>query len=1022
MKKFLAYLMVIVITVSLGFAVFYLVRDNEKIALTTTTLYRDKGSTFELALDMSKNNSYTKITVSSSNEDVVSITSREIDVKKGVAKATLVANDGGMVRVNFQTNNSKFRNLYCDITIGDGSKENPYHIENASQFALIGKDEKYTLSSCYEIVSDLNLSLEDDKWTPIGNETKPFTGSISGNGHTIYNAVVSNVGKNIGIFSNIGAGAKIDNLQFKNITVESSDSTETMGVVAGINNGTITRVEVVDSIIANNNSDTYVGGIVGKNLSYFSPVAPVNASIVRASVNAKFVGKVDETLDTAITGKIGGIAGQNNGGTIAYTYTKSPNTVVLSSNTSVFGGIVGENKYVENPGTIEKYSKDLKAFVRDSYTILNVDTTSPSTSALIGAVVGENSEASQQIYGCYYAEGYIEVSGIGSTTLTEKYIVEAMSVADMKSLSNYVSHIEQIPYYDYSAGGTQYTDGDTIYWSKNIWSVLNDTNEGFPVLNMTAMDVNTAIVSNSYEAVSSINELWDKINENLDAECVISTMDTTGFEWIPIGTKEKPFKGSIVGGNQETGEEYSIISNLTIKQHLDTNYAGMFGYVSGEANILNIKLQNVKVASDDIDIAGGLVAINYGTIKNCVVENGLITANTYVGGLVGQNYGSIVDNSSVSSASDSTSQGLAITSKSQKEQYVGGIAGYNEGTIEKVSVKNNVVLQCADNAQYVQVGGAVGANKGNIETANVSLNSNINLKNASGCVGGVAGYSDGNIENTSVNVNIIASKDENTYVGGVVGIFVAKISNNESTHITYANVENSTLEGKYVGGIVSTLNTEYSQKYNISDNWFRNFVSEQYQVDSKVYNKDLMYAVHATAVKDDVTLKGKYTGGIAYNIINGVVLDAYSQANLAGSNNAGIVYYINFNGKEVTGGLMSRVYAVVKFDAGSKNYSVTASNVHSDGWNLSKRTAGFIDDYYYTVAKDKGSKDPTYSGGIIIDVGNWFTNDENRISKRDRSQSTMKGTDLWTSFTTDSAVTGDTVWITGNGYPTIKDL
>jgi len=51
MKKFLVTLVVILIAVSLGFGIFFLVRDNEVISIKSTSLYKDANQTFEIALD-----------------------------------------------------------------------------------------------------------------------------------------------------------------------------------------------------------------------------------------------------------------------------------------------------------------------------------------------------------------------------------------------------------------------------------------------------------------------------------------------------------------------------------------------------------------------------------------------------------------------------------------------------------------------------------------------------------------------------------------------------------------------------------------------------------------------------------------------------------------------------------------------------------------------------------------------------------------------------------------------------------
>lgn len=998
MKKFLAYLLVIVITVSLGFAVFYLVRDDEKIALSTTTLYRDKGESFELKLDMSKNNSYTKISVSSSNENVLSITKKDINVKKGIAKATFQANEGGVVRVNFQTNNSKFRNLYCDITIGDGSEQNPYHIESAEQFALIGKDEKYTLESHYEIVSNINLSLGDSEvWTPIGSKDNAFKGSIIGNGHTISGVTISNATEDIGIFSCIGAGAKIDNLKFKNIIVESNTNTSTMGVVAGINNGTLTRVEVSDCVLANNNKNTYVGGIVGKNEST-STTSPNTASIIRASVNAKFVGSTNADAEiNAISGKIGGIAGQNLGGKIAYTYTKSPNKVVISQNCQVFGGIIGENKYASVD--LSNYHSSLKGFLRDSYTILSVDTTSKSTSCDIGAVVGSNTEQSgddkQQIYGCYYAQEYFAsgINGVGSGATSGDYVAGGKALADMKSLSNYISHEEKEPKLNNSGQVEYESTGIFIYWNKDIWSVSSGINDGFPVLDMGAMDVSVDIISGKFEVISDIRDLYTKISSDLSGNYMIKNMDASSSEWVPIGTEKNPFTGVLMGENDQI-----VISNLTIKTYIpypnqainastdNQGYAGLVVYNKG--TIKNIKIQNVTIDKPGTVYAGAFAAVNEGTIDSCAVESGKITSGTndqksFIGGIAGQNKGKITNCSVIGT------NGNALTLSLTTQRNLGGIAGQNTGTIDKAIVSDNVEIKQSD-SNLCNVGGIVGENTGNVSNATVSEIS-IDTKGANDVnVGGIVGSNEGNISYTYSHLTIDTnSQSVGTYVGGVAGYFKANVVNDVSTCIKYAKVEKSTLEGYYVGGIVGGLNTDYNQEYTIDSSWLRNLKAygEYSKINSKTYSNYLKYAIYAVGVENDVELKGEYAGGIAYNITNGVVLDAYTQAILSANNNAGIVYDIKFNAKDKTGGLMNRIIAIVKFnDKKDSNYSVSSSDIHRK--NSNSRSAGFIDDYYYVVLEGK-AKDPKYNSTYL------FFSDNNKKSEKEIKSETLFSENVW---------------------------
>ena len=51
MKKFIVYLLVIILTVSLGFAIFYLVRDNEVISISSASIYKDAGDSFTLDIN-----------------------------------------------------------------------------------------------------------------------------------------------------------------------------------------------------------------------------------------------------------------------------------------------------------------------------------------------------------------------------------------------------------------------------------------------------------------------------------------------------------------------------------------------------------------------------------------------------------------------------------------------------------------------------------------------------------------------------------------------------------------------------------------------------------------------------------------------------------------------------------------------------------------------------------------------------------------------------------------------------------
>ena len=144
---------------------------------------------------------------------------------------------------------------------------------------------------------------------------------------------------------------------------------------------------------------------------------------------------------------------------------------------------------------------------------------------------------------------------------------------------------------------------------------------------------------------------------------LMSNIDLMGHEWTPIGVNGNcPFDG-IFDGDGKT------VLNLNVPKG---QYAGLFGYCSPSADIKNLKIRNVSVASEVIgagtDGGAGIVAGRcYGSISNCTVE-GTVAGNCYVGGIVG-----CIFNSQIS---DCTAEVSCIAGSGSLSQ-CGGIAGYS---------------------------------------------------------------------------------------------------------------------------------------------------------------------------------------------------------------------------------------------------------------------------------------------------------------------------------------------------------
>jgi len=162
---------------------------------------------------------------------------------------------------------------------------------------------------------------------------------------------------------------------------------------------------------------------------------------------------------------------------------------------------------------------------------------------------------------------------------------------------------------------------------------------------------------------------------------------------------------------------------------------------------------------------GGLVGQNKGTIQDTFAV-GPVTGSENVGGLIGYNEGSIENGSASGTVNGS--------------DYVGGLVGQNEGLIQDTSASGTV------NGSSYSVGGLVGQNGGLIQ--NISASGTVD---GYGWVGGVVGYNFGSIRNASASGIVNGSND----VGGLVG------SNYEGT-IQNASASGNVNGSKGVGGLV----------------------------------------------------------------------------------------------------------------------------------------------------------------------------------------------------------------------------
>ena len=232
----------------------------------------------------------------------------------------------------------------------------------------------------------------------------------------------------------------------------------------------------------------------------------------------------------------------------------------------------------------------------------------------------------------------------------------------------------------------------------------------------------------TYEQLKKIGEGLDKhyeLGNNIDASpswgeregagsCTAyngsnaDTADCAG--WVPLGDSRQ-FRGSFDGRDYIISKLYANVSSAS-----GSTYAGLFGYLHGNASISNVGLTELRIrgsSASNLAYTGGLVGRSKGTISNSYasgsvetrIDGGVgLSLASYAGGLVGQNEAGTISNSyasgSVKAMIDGGARGIAAA---------GGLVGYNQDrTISNSYAAGSVASTTTATASSSNAGGLVG--------------------------------------------------------------------------------------------------------------------------------------------------------------------------------------------------------------------------------------------------------------------------------------------------------------------------
>ena len=344
--------------------------------------------------------------------------------------------------------------------------------------------------------------------------------------------------------------------------------------------------------------------------------------------------------------------------------------------------------------------------------------------------------------------------------------------------------------------------------------------------------------------------------ENVEVTLTASTLYNNGsYIGGLVGSgRNLTAKNSIVNVTVNGNEKFATINTEDLTGVKGTVVGGAVAQLDTNTYSLASKVENVKVnaAVDVKAFVGGIVGINYGTVKNSVVSGNLV--GYHVGGVVYNNYKDVVYNETV------TENAVDVVVRGVK---VGGVACYNDGNITgSVGEAKTKVVVVADSASasvpdenYAKAlteaytAGVAAETTGTISNLDVraTLVNGINMA-------GIANVSNGStISNVNVNVNVTSSN----------------LTNNASTTYSIAGGVNYVYADSTIDHVNVIINANRDivsgRRYAVSE--MGGLVARVYEDGVTITNNEVSGSMFANASKweatiNEVSYKEMLVGGL----------------------------------------------------------------------------------------------------------------------------------------------------------------
>lgn len=787
-------------------------------------------------------------------------------------------------------------------TAGVHAKASEYvyvEVSNGAQLKAIqqaGADA--ALAYNYALMGDINASGVSGYEAIGAGSANGFTGTFDGRGNRIIGLKVDNNNGNAGIFSTIGASGTVKNV---NIYSGNFTGTTSAGAVAGVNNGRIENVTGFGNTVTSNGN---AGGIVGENNGNKGNIITnedgtitlepaENEQFATGIIDVESIGSVIAKGDNAVAG---GLVGTNEGA-LGNSYSDSAVTSTFVNNQAGLGGVVGVNTEKGNVQYV------------DSLGVTNGGTTGSSN---VGGVIGINKGNMYSGYNESIVSGKDNVGGIiGTNSSAVGNVVNATSVSgkDETDISEYV-------------GGLVGTNSGSVTNGRNNGTITGTNYVGGMVGNNADGSTLTNLVNDSSAAITGVQYVGGIAGKNdgiitANNSNLINRGSITGNQYV----------GGVAGMN--TGEISNTVNSVVLNATgTDAKYfGGVAGYNNGViGTVTNTSV--IDVTAQYGTLVGGIIGFNdaNGTLAGEIVNEGNISGESEVGGIIGENINQSILN-------NENKPRLTISNKGNVSATDGGAAGIfydNKSVIDNVDLVNEGTVTGGAGANSI-TGGLFGVNSGNITNSTLTNNGEVT---GGGAVGGLIGNNSGSASGSVfTNDGIVEGKFK---VGGLFGI--NRGSFNTSSLI---NTVNAQVTGKQeVGGLIGKNTGKIEGGRDAADSYYK------YQI----YNNGTI----------NVTGEGTHIGGL-FGTNSGDVEAAYNTGviNAGQSSNVGGIAGVNEQG-----GKLDQVFNTVMTENGTDAIS-GGTNVGG----LVGTNSGTLSNAYNTTAVKAENGVAGNAVGVNADTG-----------------------------------------------------